>query len=87
MQHKSLTRHLLYNDTKPRLGGIADVLIHRNKYREVAKMRRQRNMPKMKEQGKSPEKELNQMEVSNLLDTEFKTMVIKYLMVCRVRMD
>ena len=33
----------------------------------------------MKEQDKSPEKELNKMETSNLLDAEFKTLVIRML--------
>ena len=33
----------------------------------------------MKEQEKSPEKELNKVEASKLLDTEFKTMVIRVL--------
>ena len=37
--------------------------IHRNKHREAAKMRRQRNMAQMKEQIKTPEKELNTMEI------------------------
>ena len=45
-------------------------LIHRNKHREAAKMRRERNMARMKEQIKMPEKELNKMEISNLSDTE-----------------
>ena len=35
-------------------------------------MRRQRNIPQMKEQDKSPEKELNEMEASNLPDIAFK---------------
>ena len=39
-------------------------LIHRNKHREAVKMRRQRNMAQMKEQIKTPEKELNKMEIS-----------------------
>ena len=39
--------------------------IHRNKHREAAKLRRQRNMPQMKEQDKTPEKELNKMEIAN----------------------
>ena len=43
-------------------------LIYRNKCREATKMRRQRNMAQMKEQIKSPEKELNEMEISNLSD-------------------
>ena len=33
----------------------------------------------MKEQIKTPEKELNEMETGNLSDTEFKTLVIRML--------
>ena len=40
-------------------------------------MRRQRNMAQMKEQIKTPE--LNEMEISNLSDAEFKTLVIRML--------
>ena len=54
-------------------------LIHRNKHREAAKMRRQRNMAQMKDQIKTPEKELNEMEISNLSDAEIKTLVIRML--------
>ena len=42
-------------------------------------MRRQRNMAQMKEQIKPSEKELNEMEISNLSDAEFKTLVIRML--------
>ena len=42
-------------------------------------MRRQRNMAQMKEQIKSPEKELNKMEISNLSHAEFKALVIRML--------
>ena len=42
-------------------------------------MRRQSNMAQMKEQNKTPEKELNKMEISNLSDAEFKTLVIRML--------
>ena len=52
-------------------------LIHRNKHREAVKMRRQRNTAQMKEQIKTPEKELNEMEISNLSDAEFKTLFIR----------
>ena len=54
-------------------------LIHRSKHREAAKTRRQRNMAQMKEQMKTPEKELNKMEISNQSDEEFKTLVIRML--------
>ena len=42
-------------------------------------MRRQRNMAQMKEQIKTPEKELNEMKISSLSDAEFKTLVIRTL--------
>ena len=54
-------------------------LIHSNKHSEAAKMRRQRNMAQLKEQNKRPEKELNKMEIRNLSDAEFKTLVIRML--------
>ena len=40
-------------------------------------MRTQRNMPQMKEQEESPEKELNEMEASNLSNIKVKKMVIR----------
>ena len=40
---------------------------------------RQRNIAQMKEQNKTPEKELNEMEITNLLDAEFKTLLIRML--------
>ena len=40
-------------------------------------MRRQRNMPQMKQQERTPENKLNEMEVSNLPKTEFKIMVMR----------
>ena len=36
-------------------------------------------MAQMREQIKTPEKELNKMEISKLLDAEFKTLVIRML--------
>ena len=42
-------------------------------------MRRQRNMVQIEEQIKTPCKELNEMEISNLSDAEFKTLVIRVL--------
>ena len=36
-------------------------------------------MALMKENNKTPEKELNKMEISNLSDAEFKTLVIRIL--------
>ena len=42
-------------------------------------MKRQRNMDQIKEQVKTPEKELNKMDISNLSDAESKTLVIRML--------
>ena len=36
-------------------------------------------MVQLKEQNKTPDKELNKMEITNLSDTEFKTLVIRML--------
>ena len=40
-------------------------------------MSRQRNIVQMKEQIKTPEKELNKMEIGNLSEAEFKTLVVR----------
>ena len=45
-------------------------------------MQRQGNM---KEQIKTPEKELNKMEISNLSDAEFKALVVRMLKELLVR--
>ena len=42
-------------------------------------MRKQRNIAQLKGQIKTPEKLLNKMEMSNLSDAEFKTLVIRML--------
>ena len=42
-------------------------------------MKRQRNMAQVKEQNKTPEKELNKRKRSNRSDAEFKTLVIRML--------
>ena len=63
----------------PRQGIIAALPITQKQTQGSAKMRIQRNMAKMKEQIKTPEKELNKMEMSNLSHAEFKTLVIKML--------
>ena len=64
-----------YQDTKSK----QLYLINRNTQREAVKMKRQGNMAQMKEQIKTPERELNKVENSNLSDAEFKTLVIRML--------
>ena len=72
------TGYLPYKANPPRWGVIAD-LSNRNKHKEANKVGRQRNWPQMKEWEKSPEKDLNEMETSNLSDIEFKIMIIRML--------
>ena len=40
-------------------------------------MGRQRSVSQMKEQNKTPEKELNKVKINSLPDTEFRTLVIR----------
>ena len=51
------------------------------------KMRRQSNMPQMKDQEKSQDKELNEMETTKMPDAEFKTVEIRMLQDPRGRTD
>ena len=50
-------------------------------------MRKQRNMTQMKQEMKTLENKLNEMEASNLPETEFKIMVIQMLNELMGRMD
>ena len=52
-------------------------LIHRNKHREAAKNEETKKHGPNERTGETPKKELNKIEISNLLDVEFKTMVIR----------
>ena len=45
----------------------------------AAKIRRQRIIAQMKEQNRTPEKELSDVELASLSDVEFKTLVIRML--------
>ena len=42
-------------------------------------MRRQKNIVQVKEQNKTPEKELNEMDISDLSDAQSKTLVTRML--------
>lgn len=48
--------------------------------------KKKRNIPQMKQE-KTPENKLNEMEASNLPETEFKIMVVRMLNELRGRMD
>ena len=42
-------------------------------------MKRQRAMYQMKEQDKTPEKQLNEVEIGNLPEKEFRIMIVKMI--------
>ena len=50
-------------------------------------MKRQRDIYQMKEQDKTPEKQLNEVEVDNLLEKEFRIMIVKMIQDIRKRME
>ena len=52
-------------------------LTQRNRYKELNKLRRQRNVSQ--EQGKTTARDLSTTEVSNMPDREFIVMIIKIL--------
>ena len=60
--------------------------LHRNKHRELGKVSRQKNMFQTKEKGKTPEEELNKVEVRNLPTKVFKVVIIKMLNELRRKM-
>ena len=50
-------------------------------------MKRQRTMYEMKEQDKTPEKQLNEVEVGNLPEKEFRIMIVKMIQDLGKRME
>ena len=50
-------------------------------------MKRQRVMYQMKEQYKTPEKQLNEVEIGNLPEKEFRIMIVKMIQYFRKRME
>ena len=50
-------------------------------------MKRQRAMYQMKEQDKTPEKQLNEMEIDNLPGKKFRMMIVKMIQDLGKRME
>ena len=50
-------------------------------------MKRQRTMYQMKEQDKTPQKQLNEVEIGNLPEKEFRIMIVKMIQDLRKRME
>ena len=56
-------------------------------HRKADKMKMQRAMYKMKEQDKTPEKQLNGVEIGNLPEKEFRIMIAKMIQDLTKRME
>ena len=50
-------------------------------------MKRQKTMYQMKEQDKTPQKQLNEGEIGNLPEKEFRIMIVKVIQDLRKRME
>ena len=56
-------------------------------HKKIDKMKRQRAMYQMKEQDKTPEKQLSEVEIGNLPEKEFRIMIVKMIQDLRKRME
>ena len=56
-------------------------------HRKIDKMKRQGTMYQMKEQDKTPEKQLNEVEIGNLPEKEFRIMIVKMIQDLGKRME
>ena len=57
------------------------------KHSKLSKMRRQRNMQQMKEQGKNPPDQTNEEEIGSLPEKDFRGMIVKMIQNLRNRME
>ena len=56
-------------------------------HRNIEKMKWQRNMSQRKEQDKTPEKQLSEVEIGILLEKQFRIMIMKMIQDLRKRME
>ena len=56
-------------------------------HRKTDKMKRHRALYRMKEQDKTPEKQLNEVEIGNLAEKEFTIMIVKMIQDLGKRME
>ena len=56
-------------------------------HRKTDKMKRQRTLYQMKEQDKTPEKQLNEVEIGNLPEKQFRIMIVKMIQDLGKRME
>ena len=56
-------------------------------HRETDKMKTQRTMYQIREQDKTPEKQVNKVEIGNLPEKEFRIMIVKMIQDLGIRME
>ena len=56
-------------------------------HRKIGKMKRHRAVHQMKEQDKTPEKQLNEVEIGNLPEKKFRKMIVKMIQDLGKRME
>ena len=54
------------------------------KHSELSKIRRQRNMQQMMEQGKNPPDQTNEEEIGSLPEKEFRVMIVKIIQIFEI---
>ena len=57
------------------------------KYSKLSKMRRQRNKQQMKEQGKNPADQTNEVEIGTLPEKDFRVVIVKLIQNLGTRME
>ena len=61
--------------------------VEQKPHSQIDKMKRQRAMYQMKEQDKTQEKQLKEVEIGNLPEKEFRIMIVKMIQDLRKRME
>ena len=61
--------------------------VEQKPHSQIDKMKRQRAMYQMKEKDKPPEKQLNEVEIGNIPEKEFRIMIVKMIQDLRKRME
>ena len=68
-------------------GDVAEFPDKQKKHRDLHKMRRQRKLFQMKEQGKTLARDLSKTDISNMPDRELKVMIIITLTIHEKRVE
>ena len=85
--HKTLNLIHQRADRRSKKKHSLTAAITKTYYRKLIKMKKQKVMSQMKGQDKIPEKQLNEVEIGNLPEKEFRKMIVKMIQGLRKRME